>query len=308
MRSKLFTAPEDGLILDKLLYYQSWYKHRDRDTPRPADNSDNAKRWNIFSRRDWPCLFALLDVAAALPRLEETLPIDMLSPPLSDLWPELDKSLHQLFALQYMADHPVVPTESNQVFGHYPSRLETAAQELREQHCTTIDFFLERSARTELEAIIADLKKQLAGSWGPLERDSYPALFGLIDQALASDSFRHLTGFDHARDPYTLTLSLQDLARSGIGWHRDLYWPKEWVGEDVFTVLYALADDLPKKGGAFVYYVPPHNRVYTLYRKRHQATILWNCREAQARPFHAVTRFRTADTSRHLLILQCLRR
>ena len=123
-----------------------------------------------------------------------------------------------------------------------------------------------------------------------------------------SERFGTLTGFDIERDDYSLTLSLQDLDPAGIGWHRDLYWPREWVGEDVFAVLYGLGDDSEEKGGAFVYYVPWENQVYARYRQRHEATILWNAREDSGRILHAVSGYHGEDTSRHLLILQCLRR
>ncbi len=112
----------------------------------------------------------------------------------------------------------------------------------------------------------------------------------------------------HPRDTYTLTLSLQDLDPAGIGWHRDLYWPREWVGEDVFAVLYGLDADSPETGGAFVYYVPWENEDYARYRQRHEATILWNARQDSGRILHAVSGYHGEDTSRHLLILQCLRR
>ena len=133
-------------------------------------------------------------------------------------------------------------------------------------------------------------------------------LFTLFDTALASDRFRRLTGFDLDREAYTLTLSLQDLDPAGIGWHRDLYWPKEWVGEDVFAVLYGLSDDSAEKGGAFLYYVPWFNQLHAGYRRRHQATVLWNSRDDEGRILHAVSGYHTEDTSRHLIILQCLRR
>ena len=64
----------------------------------------------------------------------------------------------------------------------------------------------------------------------------------------------------------------------------------------------------PGKGGAFLYYVPWTNELYVSYRQRHQATVLWNSRDNEGRLLHAVSGYLTEDTSRHLIILQCLRR
>ena len=76
----------------------------------------------------------------------------------------------------------------------------------------------------------------------------------------------------------------------------------------VTAVLYGLGDDSPEKGGAFLYYVPWENELFLSYRQRHQATVLWNSRDDEGRLLHAVSGYHTADTSRHLVILQCLRR
>ena len=104
-----------------------------------------------------------------------------------------------------------------------------------------------------------------------------------MGQVVRSEAFGRLTGYDPTRDEFTLTLSLQDLQGEGIGWHRDLYWPKEWVGQDVFAVLYGLGSDDPSKGGAFLHYEPWTNSLRGIYRQAHQATILWNHHTTEGR-------------------------
>ena len=54
--------------------------------------------------------------------------------------------------------------------------------------------------------------------------------------------------------------------------------------------------------------MPARNAVYAVYRRRHQATVEWNGRVNEERPLHAVSGYLGEDTSRHLIILQCLRR
>ncbi len=207
-----------------------------------------------------------------------------------------------------MIDHPIVPAGAAVAGCHSLPGLEQATAELERTHCVTVDFLLDDSGRRQLDDLVSELAAERGGRWGQLERTEAPELFALFDHALARDRFGRLTGFDAERDAYTLTLSLQDLDPAGIGWHRDLYWPREWVGEDVFAVLYGLGEDSPEKGGAFLYYVPWEDELYACYRRRHQATVLWNSRDDAGRILHAVSGYHTADTSRHLIILQCLRR
>ncbi len=273
-----------------------------RRTP-PAATGE--QRWEGFPRDRWPALFRLLGLAADLPRLGQNASLARLP---AQLWPQLAEVGGDLVRLQEMVDHPVPPAGAREPATHASADLTTAVDELHRRRCTTIDFLFEAAGRRAVEERVAALAGEHAGSWGQLERTDAPALFELFDGALGSERFHTLTGFEPARDAYSLTLSLQDLDHHGIGWHRDLYWPREWVGEDVFAVLYALGGDSPEKGGAFVYYVPWENQVYALFRKRHQTTVLWNGREDEQRPLHAVSGYLGEDTSRHLIILQCLRR
>jgi len=261
--------------------------------------------WRQLSAADWPRLFPLLGVAADLPRLKDSSALATMAP---DLWPELARVGDDVRRLQRLADHPAVPPAARPAPVYSIVDRQAARVELLASRCVTVDFLFDGLRQEALAAQVEDLARDEMGSWGQLERHRRPALFDLVDDALASDRFRDLTGFDPDRDEYTLTLSLQDLDATGIGWHRDLYWPREWVGEDVFSVLYGLGDDSPAKGGAFLYYVPEHNGLYAVYRRRHQATVLWNCRDSERRLLHAVSGYRGDDTSRHLIILQCLRR
>lgn len=266
---------------------------------------DGGEGWDLFDRDSWPDLFPLLTLAADLPRLAGHRSLAELP---AGLWPELDSVAADVGRLQQMIDHPVVPVTAAVAGCHPLSALDPATAELKQSHCVTIDFLLDAAGRQRLDTLVSELAKERAGSWGQLELAEAPELFDLFDQALGSDRFGRLTGFELECDTYTLTLSLQDLDATGIGWHRDLYWPREWVGEDVFAVLYGLGDDSPEKGGAFLYYVPWANDLLACYRRRHQATVLWNSREDSGRILHAVSGYHTADTSRHLIILQCLRR
>ncbi|MEM7587244.1 MAG: hypothetical protein AAF560_27890 [Acidobacteriota bacterium] len=264
----------------------------------------SGESWEAFDPEDWPQLFALLAVAADLPRLVDN---RALSDMPDGLWPELRTVTTELRALQGLVDLPIVPGAASPVACRTLPELESAVTELEQTHCVTVDFLLEPDQRTRLDALVAELAVDRLGQWGQLERDEAPELFDVFDRALAGEHFRRLTGFDHQRDEFTLTLSLQDLDRTGIGWHRDLYWPREWVGQDVFAVLYGLGDDAPEKGGAFLYYTRHDNAIRACYRQKHQATVLWNSREDSGRILHAVSRYLTEDTSRHLIILQCLR-
>ena len=271
-----------------------------RDLP-----GDGGEGWRLFGQEHWPALFPLLTVAADLPRLAGHRSLNELP---AGIWPRLDAVAADIGRLQRMVDHPRFPASARGAACHSRPALDEARRELEHSHCVTVDFLFDRAGRRELDELIADLSEERQGSWGQLERAEAPELFELFDGALGGHEFKTLTGFDLARDAYTLTLSLQDLDAAGIGWHRDLYWPREWVGEDVFAVLYGLGDDSPEKGGAFLYYVPWDNDLAACYRQRHEATILWNSRDDSGRLLHAVSGYHTADTSRHLIILQCLRR
>ncbi len=266
---------------------------------------DGGEGWELFDRERWEVLFPLLTVAADLPRLAEHRSLAELP---AGAWPQLDEVVADVARLQRMVDHPRVPAAARAAVCHPRPALDEAAAELTHSHCVTVDFLLDDAGRRRLDDLVAELAAERDGTWGQLERDEAPEIFDLFDQALASRRFQRLTGFDLERDAYTLTLSLQDLDAAGIGWHRDLYWPREWIGEDVFAVLYGLGDDSPEKGGAFLYYVPWAGDLVACYRRRHQATILWNSRDDAGRLLHAVSGYHTADTSRHLIILQCLRR
>ena len=270
----------------------------------PAD-LETSERWRAFDQTAWPSLFQLLNVAADLPRLADNRTLADLP---DAVWPELAKVGADWLRLQHLVDDPVVPpgVERAVVFG--ADNRPAAREELEGTHCVTIEDFFNPEQRAELDRQIADLSETRPGFWGQLEPADAPELFDLVERGLAGESFAGLTGFDLERDTFTLTLSLQSLDAAGIGWHRDLYWPKEWVGEDVFPVLYGLGDDSPEKGGAFLYYIPWINEIRAIYRRRHQATILLNHHTTEGRILHAVSRYLGADTSRHLIILQCLRR
>lgn len=261
--------------------------------------------WGAFDREDWPELFSVLAVAADLPRLAGHRALSSLP---KGLWPELAALADDVTLLQRMVDEPGVPPATRWPACLRSADLAAAREELEKTHCVTVDFLFDGTQQRGLDAQIEALSEEHAERWGQLERDQAPELFRQVDEGLGSERFRDLTGFELGRDPYTLTLSLQSLQPTGIGWHRDLYWPEEWVGQDVFAVLYALGDDSAAKGGAFLYYVPWHNEILGCYRKRHQATILWNSADPEGRILHAVSGYPTADTSRHLVILQCLRR
>jgi hypothetical protein len=270
----------------------------------PAD-ADAEAWWRTLTAEDWPALFPLLGIAADLPRLKDSSALAATAP---ELWPELARVGADVLRLQRLVDHPAVPPAARPAPVFSIADSAAAQVELAESRCVTVDFLFDELGRQALAAQVEELARERMGAWGEVSRDERPALFDLVDAALGGDRFGDLTGFDLDRDDYTLTLSLQDLDPAGIGWHRDLYWPREWVGEDVFSVLYGLGDDSPAKGGAFLYYVPEHNGLWAVYRRRHQATVLWNCRDGGRRLLHAVSGYRGEDTSRHLLILQCRRR
>jgi hypothetical protein len=269
-----------------------------RSLPDQAD----AAVWDALTSSDWPVLFRLIDLAADLPRLA---PNRTLAAWPRDAWPELADVRDDLVRLQEIVDRPAVPRAARPAPEHRLDTLDDAVRELETRHCVHVDFLLDEADRAALDREIDALKADKLGTWGELARDEAPGVYAVFERALGSDRFRRLTGFDLERDPYTLTLSLQDLDDAGIGWHRDLYWPREWVGEDVFAVLYALGGDSPERGGAFLYYVPWENEIYAHYRRRHQATVMWNSADPGGRLLHAVSEYLTNDTARHLIILQC---
>ena len=280
-------------------------------------DGDVSSWWQAFQPAERPALFHLLAVAADLPRFGDSATLAAMIgtrdiakdvPQTARSWPELAQVGDELIRLQRLVDRPVVADGSQAPEAYSRTDVGKACQELAENRCVTTGGFFDEDPRRALQDQIEALAARRAGTWDQLERDEAPDLFLLVDEALASEHFHRLTGFDLERDAYTLTLSLQDLDRAGIGWHRDLYWPREWVGEDVFTVLYGLGDDSPSKGGAFLYYVPGSDTLYASYRRQHQATVLWNARHSEERLLHAVSGYLGEDTSRHLLILQCLRR
>lgn len=281
------------------------------ETLRRLDGEAPQAVWRAIEPRHRAALFRLLTVAADLPRLAGNATLENLP---AGLWPELAAVGGDLLRLQRLVDQPVIPpgTEDAAVHslaGEHDDRdLEDAADELRRRHCVTVEGLFDDARRATLDRLIGELAERKMGSWGQLEREEATDLFDLFDSALAGEAFHHLTGWTAGRDEYSLTLSLQDLDPSGIGWHRDLYWPKEWVGEDVFAVLYALGDDPPEKGGAFLYYVPWEDQLLAVQRRHHQATVLWNAAATEGRLLHAVSGYHGDDTSRHLVILQCLRR
>lgn len=261
--------------------------------------------WESFEPSQWPTLFRLLTLAGDLPSFSDHGP---LKHPPAELWPQLAEVSQDMMRLQRLVQSPRVPSTARTMDCQRIDD-ETARQELTSSHCVTVEALLDPSRHQRLESLVDSLRPAKENSWGTLERSESPGLFALFDEALAAPGFARLTGYRAARDTYTLTLSLQSLQRQGIGWHQDLYWPKEWVGEDVFAVLYGLGDDdTQAKGGAFLYYSPWHNELRAVYRRRHQATILWNGRRPEERILHAVSNYLGEDSSRHLIILQCLRR
>ena len=261
--------------------------------------------WDAFSPAAWPALFHLVDLGADLPRVGQH---RLLGDWRAGGWPELETVRDDLRRIQEIVDNPAVPARAEIVTAHGADGLDAAARELTDDHCVHVDFLLTPEDRARLDARVEVLQESRHGFWGELPRDGEPEVYEIFERTLGSDAFGRLTGFDLERDEFTLTLSLQDLQRSGIGWHRDLYWPREWVGEDVFPVLYGLDDDLPERGGAFVYYVPWKNEVRATYRKRHQATVMWNSADSDGRLLHAVSGYASNNTARHLIILQCHRR
>ncbi len=271
-----------------------------------------AEIWSLFSRRDWTALFRLLDLAADLPRLADNRALAAwTASPAVDGWPELGAVWEDLVRLQELVDRPVVPSGSRRARVFAAAELEAAHEELEASHCVHVDFLLAPAERPRLEREIASLLPEKRGSWGELERAAAPKIYEIFESALGSERFSTLTGFDLERDEYTLTLSLQELDASGIGWHRDLYWPKEWVGEDVFAVLYALDGESSEgedKGGAFVHWVPWQEKIEHHYRQLHEATLLWNSADPAGRLLHAVSGYHGIDTARHLVILQCHRK
>lgn len=260
--------------------------------------------WDALEPQDWPVLFRLLTVAADLPLFADH---RHLRHPPADLWPQLAQVADDMLRLQRLVQCPSVPA-ATRLMPCLAADAEEAGQELQDSHCVTVSRLLTPPQEKELDRLVDGLRATKDGSWGALERSEARAVFDLFDAALASPSFQRLTGYQAGRDTYTLTLSLQSLQAAGIGWHQDLYWPREWIGEDVFAVLYGLSEDSPDKGGAFVYYVPWHNELRAVFRRQHQATVLWNAKEAAGRLLHAVSRYHGDDTSRPLIILQCLRR
>ncbi len=262
------------------------------------------KWWDSLESADWPTLFRLLTVAADLPLFADHRPLRQ---PPRELWPQLASVADDMLRLQRLVQCPTVP-QGTRLMPCLPADDGEAGQELRDSHCVTVSRLFDRQQEQQLDRLVNDLRVTKEGSWGALERSEACELFGLFDTALASQSFRRLTGYEAARDTYSLTLSLQSLQAEGIGWHQDLYWPREWIGEDVFAVLYGLSEDTADKGGAFVYYVPWHNEIRAVFRRHHQATVLWNAKEPEGRLLHAVSHYHGDDTRRPLIILQCLRR
>lgn len=273
-----------------------------RDAPGAAPP---AELWRRFAPTELPALFRLIDVAAGLPRLAGQGPLEELD---EKIWPELAVVAPELVALQHLADHPAALPSDHPAPCRTLSELEEAVRDLGEEHCTTIDFLFPPAERPKVDALVDAVAARRTESWGRLVRDAVPELFELTDRAVASQPFRTLTGYEPGRDEYTLTLSLQDLDPAGIGWHRDLYWPREWVGEDVFAVLYGLTSDKPELGGAFLYWADDPGCIRRIYRQRYQATVIWNGRTTASCPLHAVSGYLTSSTARHHLHLQCLRR
>lgn len=265
--------------------------------------------WRAFTRDDWPALFRLIDIGAGLPRLAGH---ETLARTPRGVWPMLADATADLVRVQRLVDEPILPEGTIMV--PTISSLPEATERLAEHHCVNVDFFLDSTERLALESAVAQRaeanERDGASPWGEVPRAEASPLFAAIEAGLGSRGFAHMTGFEVARHPFSITLSLQSLEATGIGWHRDLYWPRPWVGHDVFAVFHALdddADDLAAKGGAFVYYLPWENQIYAFYRKRHETTVLWNAARTEHRILHAVSGYHGADTRRHLVITQCLR-
>jgi hypothetical protein len=272
---------------------------------RALDGAPVGEIWDAFSREDWPALFFLIDIGAGMPRLAHH---ETLARMPSQSWPQLAAATDDLVRVQRLVDEPILPAGTQIVAT--VSTVEKAAARLAGHQCVNIDFFLDPDERVALESAVAERARVTASAWGEVPQEEAPALFSAIRAGLGSSDFEHLTGFDLARHPFLLTLSLQSLESTGIGWHRDLYWPRPWVGHDVFAVFHALdadAADLSTKGGAFVYYLPWENQIYAFYRQRHQTTVLWNAASTERRILHAVSGYHGDDTRRHLVIAQCLR-
>ncbi|MEM6454897.1 MAG: hypothetical protein AAF772_07355 [Acidobacteriota bacterium] len=270
----------------------------------PADASP-AERFAHFDRADWPALFHLLTLAADLPRLQGNATLMALDP---TPWPALHAVGHDLVHLQTLVDAPAVHPATAWRAIHARGAFDTARDELEAHHCTTVEGLFDPEPQRALMAAIDRLRPTKTGTWGALTAEEAPAVHALVRDALSSDHVRDLTGLELPRDTFQINLSLQDLDPTGIGWHRDLYWPVEWVGRDVFAVFYALGDDDADKGGAFTYYLPWTNEIHSFYRRTGAATVLWNAAETAGRILHAVTGYvDPARTDRHLLILQCLR-
>ncbi len=276
---------------------------------RALDDAPVAEVWSAFERADWPALFFLIDIGAGMPRMRGH---ETLARMPAAAWPALSQATDDLVRVQRLVDEPVLPPGT--VMVPTISGLEEATSRLADHHCVNIDFFLDGTVRTALEAAVAAQaaanRRDDRSPWGEVARPDGPELFAAIEAGLGSQGFADMTGFDVAQHPFSITLSLQALESTGIGWHRDLYWPRPWVGHDVFAVFHAMdddADDLTAKGGAFVYYLPWENQIYAFYRKRHETTVLWNAADTERRILHAVSGYHGADTRRHLVITQCLR-
>lgn len=266
---------------------------------------DNVEEvWQRFQPDDWPLLFALIDLAADVPQLGR---VEPMMAAWNELWPDFASVAKDLLGLQVLVDHPIVPPYAAAAPVRGSEEMTAAADDLRSEGCTTIDFFLTSEQRTRLDGVVSELSRTHAGCWQQLQPADAPELFALMTAGLSSASFSELTGLDLSRDEFTLTLSLQSLDRKGIGWHRDLYWPSEWLGEDVLGVFYGIGDEPPGKGGEFLYYQPQRNQVVSLQRGRHQTTILSNGKSRDQRILHAVAKFHALDSARHLVILQCRR-
>ena len=260
--------------------------------------------WQRFNRQQWPALFQMIDLAADVGQLGR---VRTLVQRWGDAWPEFFAVANHLLALQILVDHPIVPDNALTATVLGERDLTLAADQLHSHGCTHIDFFLNSDQRTRLDATVSELARSHAGRWQQPSPAEAPELFQLIESGLNSQSFRELTELDFSRDEYSLTLSLQALDKKGIGWHRDLYWPREWLGDDVLALFYAVGDEPDGKGGEFLYYLPDSNQIVSMHRRRHQATILSNGKGRDQRILHAVAEFRTLDSERHLVILQCRR-
>lgn len=266
---------------------------------------EGVEPWNAFSSDDDPALFRLLDLAADMPRLRSN---ETLAAWPAALWPELAATRDGLFLLQDLVDQPIVPDRAQASACYGISDLDAAQRELHDDHHAWVDFFFDPEQQSRLDDLLAKLDTASLPPWGELPRDGAPEIYALGEEALTHERFRQLTGFDIQRDEYTLTLSQQALDPAGIGWHRDLYWPKEWIGEDVFAVLYGLTSDAPENGGAYIYFVENKAELRYHYRQRHQATVIWNGQTREQRPIHAVSRYHGDATARHHLHFQCRRR